>query len=129
MTPIQDKINKKYRNKYKKWCLISIQGIFHLTFNTNELTSSEKRFFETVSNITKDTIIGKVMFESIIQYKEISTDQVDSIDNNQYEFFGDRNVEFEDDFIRDQASKREVVVNNMASFLRDLNNVTSFVKD
>ncbi|CAG8841168.1 10978_t:CDS:2, partial [Racocetra persica] len=59
-------------------------------------------FFGTASGLTKDTKIGKILFESTIQYKEIVVDQVNTIINNQYQFFGNGEVAFEDNN-RDQT--------------------------
>ncbi|CAG8519367.1 12509_t:CDS:2 [Dentiscutata heterogama] len=52
-------------------------------------------FFGIVSGFSKDTKIGKVQFESYIQYKEIATKQTKTIINDQYQFYENRELDFD----------------------------------
>ncbi|CAG8849039.1 10573_t:CDS:1, partial [Racocetra persica] len=62
---------------------------------TTPLSMCTILFFGTVSGFPKNTEIGKVQFESYIQYKEIADEQADTIINDQYQFYGNRELDFE----------------------------------
>ncbi|CAG8545993.1 1200_t:CDS:1, partial [Dentiscutata heterogama] len=74
-------------------------------------------FFGTASGLTKNTKIGKILFESTIQYKEIVIDQVNSI-INQYQFFGNGKVAFEDNN-RDQTPGLVKIAFDQIAVFRD----------
>ncbi|RIB22144.1 hypothetical protein C2G38_2174645 [Gigaspora rosea] len=51
--------------------------------------------FGTVSGFPKNTEIGKVRFESYIQYNEIADEPVDTIINDKYQLYGNGELDFE----------------------------------
>ncbi|CAG8539529.1 4661_t:CDS:2 [Scutellospora calospora] len=59
-------------------------------------------YFGTVSGFLKNTEIGKVEFEYDIQYKEIAAKQLNTQINDQYRFFGNRELDFE--YIRNKET-------------------------
>ncbi|CAG8484557.1 13996_t:CDS:1, partial [Gigaspora rosea] len=164
ITPIQNTLNKRYRDKYCKWRLTRIKSIFYPTYDFhnhekkictlystldydqrsfNRLLlrgeTEEHRiysdatciyvarateetqwfstqttppsmctilFFGAVSDFPKNIEIGKVRFESYVQYKEIADEQADTIINDQYQFYGNGELDFE------RIKNREAVSEN-----------------
>ncbi|CAG8551283.1 5082_t:CDS:1 [Dentiscutata heterogama] len=171
LSPIQDTINKTYRDKYVKWHLISVKSIFKPAFEINGtdkkicslysvlnreestkisfsrlLACSEVKehktyfdaeqkyaarlseeapwsstrsmpssvatlwFFGNVSDFTKNEVIGKVVFKSNIQYKELAVEPVDSIESgDQYQSFGNGELELEQTEIFDEYLVKRLI--------------------
>ncbi|CAG8825687.1 8549_t:CDS:2, partial [Racocetra persica] len=122
MTPIPDKVNRRERNKYVKWQLKHIKDTFNPTYDINNLvkksapyTANRRRntitlyliyttsgaimwFFGTALGFSKDAEIEKIIFDCVIEYKQLSPGTNippdDETDNDQYEYFGNGEVTF-----------------------------------
>ncbi|CAG8562196.1 17198_t:CDS:2 [Cetraspora pellucida] len=155
--PLQNKNDMNlYRDKYAKWRLLSIKGIFNpifnayrtekkkstlytalnynkrsngTSFNTYNMLRKHERFINItpkyLAKTVKEyqcTIIGNVVLEYTVQYKEIAINGIDIMDISQYEFFGDSEMMLENNLIiiyKKDKTPDIAVIEDQSKLLKD----------